>query len=115
MVFMLDKDDGSLLVLESADQAPLHCKAVDVEDGYWLFFAADGSPLEAWFERDAPAGEAPPGPFALERAMSGRWLQERLDQVKSVRGCGIGNIEALIELWKPVPGARGSAGRKPRT
>lgn len=102
MVFMLDKDDGRLLVLDSADQAPLHCKAVDVEDGYWLFFAQDGSPLEARFDRHVRSVQGAPGTFVLQRAMSGRWLQERLDKVRSVSGCGIHSMENLIETWRPA-------------
>ena len=39
MVFALDTDDGRLRAFPSADGAAAHCKAVDVEDGYWLFFA----------------------------------------------------------------------------
>ena len=48
MVFALDKDSGELLALASATEAPDHCKPVDVRDGYWLFFADDGSPLPGY-------------------------------------------------------------------
>ena len=49
MLFALDKDDGTLIAFASAAEAAAHCKAVDVQDGYWRFFADDGSPLDARF------------------------------------------------------------------
>jgi hypothetical protein len=102
MVFALDTDNGELLVLESPIEAPAHCKPIDVKDGFWLFFAEDGSPLEAWFEDPAAADVSPdaPGVFALDRAMSGRWLQERLDEVTAVKGCGLATVEAVAETLK---------------
>jgi hypothetical protein len=108
MVFALDKDDGGLLGLPSAAEAAAHCKGVDVEDGYWLFFAEDGSPLEARFEHPGPAtdSDAVSGAYTLQRAMSGRWLQERLDQVTRVEGCGLTTLEELVETLKINRGKR---------
>jgi hypothetical protein len=102
MVFALDKDSGELLVLPSPLDAPANCKPIDVKDGFWLFFAEDGSPLEASFEDPTVADESPEalGEFALERAMSGRWLQERLDDVTAVRGCGLATVEAVADTLK---------------
>jgi hypothetical protein len=102
MVFALDKDNGELLALPSPLDAPAHCKPIDVKDGYWLFFAEDGSPLEAWFDDPTVADESPAalGDFALERAMSGRWLQERLEEVTAVKGCGLATVEAVAETLK---------------
>jgi hypothetical protein len=37
-------------------------------------------------------------PTLSQRAISGLWLQERLDQVKSVSGCGLTTLPELIEL-----------------
>jgi len=108
MVFALDKDDGGLRAFASPVEAAAHCKGVDVRDGFWLFFADDGSPLEALFEEpELPGGPAPAThAFALERAMSGRWLQERVDQVRSVSGCGISSVEDLVETLKVNRGKR---------
>ena len=50
MVFALDTDDGGLLVFPTTAEAAAHCKGIDVKDGFWRFFAEDGSPLEARFE-----------------------------------------------------------------
>ena len=102
MVFALDNENGELVVLASPLDAPAHCEPIDVKDGFWLFFAEDGSPLEAWFEDPAGAEDSPdaPGEFALERAMSGLWLQERLDQVTAVSGCGLATVEAVAETLK---------------
>jgi hypothetical protein len=102
MVFAFDKENGELLVLASPIDAPALCKPIDVKDGFWLFFAEDGSPLEPWFEDPAHADESPDaqGQFALERGMSGRWLQERLEQVTTVKGCGLTTVEAVAETLK---------------
>jgi hypothetical protein len=98
-VFALDRDNGDLLVLSSPLEALDSCKPVDVQDGFWLFFAEDGSPLEPRF--DAPDDpDDPPGPYSLERAMSGRWLQERLESVASVKGGGFTHVEDVAELLK---------------
>lgn len=107
-VFALDKDDGKVLALPSLDDIALHCKGVDVRDGFWLFFADDGSPLEARFEStDIPANPAPLShAFTLQRAMSGRWLQERIGQVKTVEGCGIDSTADLVETLKINRGKR---------
>lgn len=105
MLFALDTDDGRLLGLASTAEAAAHCKAVDVEDGFWLFFAEDGSPLEARFERVADS-KSISGAYVLQRAMSGRWLQERLDQVTRVEGCGPTTIEELVETLKINRGKR---------
>lgn len=114
MVFALDKESGEVIVLSSPIEAPGRCKPVDVKDGYWLFFAEDGSPLEPRFD---PAGDPDelPGPFSLERAMSGRWLQERLEQVRGVDGCGLSTVEGVAELLKINRGKRvaGAARRPP--
>ena len=102
MVFALDKETGELLAFASPLEAPAHCKPIDVKDGFWLFFAEDGSPLEAWFEDPAGADHSPeaPGDFALERAMSGLWLQERLDRVTAVNGCGFTTLEGVAQALK---------------
>jgi len=114
MVFALDKDSGELLALPSPLDAPAHCKPIDVKDGYWLFFAEDGSPLEAWFDDPAAAEVSPeaPGEFALERAMSGLWLQERLDRVTAVKGCGLTTLEAVAETLKANRAKRVMADRR---
>jgi hypothetical protein len=108
MVFALDKDDGGLLVLPSAAEAAPHCKAVDVQDGYWRFFDDDGSPLEARFERPAEPASATfvCGPYTLHRAMSGLWLQELLSRVVTVRGGGLTTVAELEEALKSNRGKR---------
>jgi hypothetical protein len=112
MMFALDKETGELLALASPVEAPARCKPIDVKDGFWHFFAEDGSPLEARFDPSEDPDE-PPGPYSLERAMSGRWLQERLDQVGTVKGHGLSTVEGLVELLKINRGKR-VAGRMRR-
>ena len=114
MMFALDKDDGSLLVLATQDEAAVHCKPVDVHDGYWQFFDDDGSPLEARFEPKDQSGDAGEsvGAYALHRAMSGLWLQERLGRIASVRGCGLASVDDLVETLRINRGKRAAAARR---
>lgn len=100
MLFALDKDDGTLIALDSAAEAAARCKAVDVQDGYWRFFADDGSPLDARFPPARAAEANVPRTFTLERAMSGLWLQERIGEVASVSGCSLDSVEDLVEILK---------------
>lgn len=107
MVFALATDDGGLTAFPSAREAEAHCKGLDVEDGVWRFFAEDGSPLEARFERPNRRGLfTVSGTYTLQRALSGRWLQERLAQVKSVEGCGFTTVAELVEILKVNRGNR---------
>lgn len=103
MVFALDMDDGTLLAFASVIEAVAHCKAVDVEDGYWRFYSEDGSPLDARFE---PGDAALPRAYTLERAMAGLWLQERLPKVATVGGCGLATVGELVEVLKINRGKR---------
>ena len=111
MMFALDRDDGGLVAFPSVIEASAHCKPIDVMDGFWLFFADDGSPLEPRFDpaiRSRDSAEAP-GPYTLERAMSGLWLQERLDQVATVTGAGLATVADLAEVLKVNRGKRVAA------
>jgi hypothetical protein len=114
MMFAFDTDDGSLLALATEAEAAAHCKAIDVHDGYWLFFDDDGSPLEARFEPPDRAGDAGAGvgAYALQRAMSGLWLQERLGRIASVRGCGLSSVDDLVETLRINRGKRAAAARR---
>lgn len=108
MLLALDKDDGRVLAFADAAAACAYCKGVDVRDGYWLFFDEDGSPLEARFEHpDLPGSPSPLShAFALRRALSGRWLQERIGQVKAVHGGGLSSVDDLVETLKINRGKR---------
>jgi hypothetical protein len=112
MVFALDIENGGLLTFPSITEAEAHCKPVDVEDGYWLFFSVDGSPLEARFERANPLGEAPifPGAYVLQRAMSGRWLQERFEEIKTLGGCGPTTVDELKDALEESRAKRAARG-----
>jgi hypothetical protein len=100
MVFALDKDTGELLVFSSPLETDSRCKRIDVRDGFWLFFNEDGSPLEPRFEPGQSEEALDPGEYSLERAMSGLWLQERLAQIATVKGCGIASVAELVEILK---------------
>jgi len=101
MVFALDRDNGELMAFSSPLETDTQCKRVDVMDGFWLFFAEDGSPLEARFEHvNQPDDSIDPGAYSLERPMSGLWLQERLAQVVTVKGCGMTTVAQVVETLK---------------
>jgi len=108
MMFALDRDNGELIALSSPVEADAHCKPIDVKDGFWLFFAEDGSPLEARFElaKQSEDSADSSGAYALHRPMSGLWLQERLAQVVTVSGCGLTSIADLVETLKINRGKR---------
>jgi hypothetical protein len=103
-MFALSPSDGRLLAFASTDEAEAYCEGADVEKGTWLFFSEDGSPLEARFRRPAN------GTYVLQRAVSGLWLQERLEQVRSVEGCGLKTLPAVVELLKVNRGKRAAKG-----
>ncbi len=111
MVFALATGDGRLRTFPGVREAEAHCPGIDVEDGVWLFFADDGSPLEARFERPNRRGPfTVSGTYKLQRALSGRWLQERLDQVK-VMACGdVTTLAELVETLKVNRGKRVAPG-----
>jgi len=113
MVFALATDDGRLMTFPSAREAEAYCDGIEIEDGLWLFFADDGSPLEARFERPNRRGPfTVSGIYKLQRALSGRWLQERLDKVKTVQGGSITTIAELVETLKVNRGKRVPPGGK---
>ena len=112
MIFALDKESGELLALRSPLDAIARCKPIDVKDGFWLFFADDGSPLEARFEHRSHDDVDAPGPFALERAMSGLWLQERLERISAIEGCGLATVGELVETLKINRGKRVDQARR---
>ena len=101
MVFALATHDGGLIAFPSAQEAEANCEGIDVGDGLWLFFADDGSPLEARFDRPNRRGPfTVSGTYKLARALSGLWLQERLAEVKAVEGGGLTRIAELVEMLK---------------
>jgi hypothetical protein len=108
MLFALARDNAVLLAFRSPEEAAARCRGSDVKAAAWRFYADDGSPLEARFERQARAESpnATPDVYVLTRAMSGLWLQERLDQVRKIEGCGLANVAELAELLKVNRGKR---------
>lgn len=114
MVFALDRDNGGLLALSTLVETAAQCKRIDVKDGFWLFFDEDGSPLEARFEHvNQPEDSADlPGAYTLQRPMSGLWLQERLAQVVTVKGCGMATVADLVETLKVNRGKRAAGKAK---
>ena len=103
-MFALATDDGGLMAFPSTDDAEAYCEGIEVENGVWLFFADDGSPLEARFRRPTN------GTYVLLRAVSGLWLQERLSKVQSVEGCDLTTLPEVVDLLKINRGKRAARG-----
>lgn len=113
MLFALDREDGSLIAFANEEEVAARCKGVDVRDGFWLFYADDGSPLEPRFLNPELPGKPPPvsHEFFLQRALSGKWLQERVEQVKTIEGGDLSSVDELVELLKVNRGKRIPPGR----
>ena len=108
MVFVLATAGGALRAFPSPAEAVANREAADIKSGAWRFYADDGSPLEARFGppgRQAGSDEAA-ATCVLQRAMAGLWLQERLDQVSRVEGCGLATVAELVETLKVNRGKR---------
>lgn len=108
MVFALARNSGALRAFASDLEATTSCNGADARRSKWLFFADDGSPLETRFEMRALEGQstAASDAYSLHRAMSGLWLQERLEQVRTVEGCGLAAVADLVERLKVNRGKR---------
>ncbi|MES2491559.1 MAG: hypothetical protein V4607_17370 [Pseudomonadota bacterium] len=49
MIFVVETEERALTVFRTEGEAIARCEGVDVEADVWLFWARDGSPLEAEF------------------------------------------------------------------
>lgn len=49
MIFAVETEERALTVFRNEDEAVAHCEGLDVDAATWLFWTADGSPLEAEF------------------------------------------------------------------
>ena len=53
MIFAFATDDRTLKVFPNERDAVKYCEGWDVSEGGWLFFAADGTPMEVVFSEPA--------------------------------------------------------------
>lgn len=53
MIFAYATDERTLMIFPNESDAVRYCEGWDVSEGGWLFFAADGSPMEAAFSEPA--------------------------------------------------------------
>ena len=98
MVFGLSTDDHTLQVFQDADAAVSYAEGVDVEDGGWLFFADDGSQLEAVFLIPNQRGRfwVTSGRYLLRPSTGKGHLLDHLDQIAGVDGpFGVTSVEAV--------------------
>ncbi len=101
MIFGFTTDDRTLHVFPGEAQAIADAEGVDVEDGLWLFFGQDGTPLEPVFTKPNKKGKimVQSGVYHLQRAMSKRpaALLDLLPRVAAVRG-ELTSVEAVRQL-----------------
>jgi hypothetical protein len=101
MIFAFATDDKTLMVFPDEKTAIGYCEGWDVSEGGWLFFAADGSPMEPVFSK--PASKSgfviSHGRYSLRTitASENHQLLALLPQVASVEGEAPLNIIAAIE------------------
>ena len=90
MIFALTTDDRTLLVLATDAEAIACAEGIDVEDGNWLFFDADGKPLEAVFTTPNKRGSfwVESGVYVLRPSESAsmKSLLDELEDVSAVEG-----------------------------
>lgn len=117
MVFALATDDHGLLVFATEAAAIAYCEGIDVEDGGWLFFANDGSPLEPNFSKPSQRGTfvVISGEYTLRPAKPSAYppLRDRLHEVTSVQGIpgvsSVRDVERLLTI-----GSKGDASQATR-
>jgi hypothetical protein len=102
MVFAFATDDGTLHVFPSESEAVVYCEGVDVEEGAWLFFAADGSALEVEFHVPNKKGSVSvvSGTYSLKAAPHKSTLQQQLSKIRAVHGEGLSSVEDIRRLLK---------------
>lgn len=92
MIFALATDDWGLMAFSGISDAVAYCERIDVEEGGWLFFAEDGTPLEPHFSKPST------GPYFLRPASLGGSLREHLASVKSVEGLGLSTVADVTRV-----------------
>ena len=117
MVFALAKDDHGLMVFATEAEAIAYCEGIDVEEGGWLFFANDGSPLEPHFSRPSHRGTfaVRSSEYSLRLAQSGTHLslRDRLNEIASVEGMlGVSSVADVERLL--TAGSKDDAPQAPR-
>lgn len=101
MIFAFATDDKTLMVFPNEKDAISYCEGWDVSEGGWLFFAADGCPMEPIFS--VPASKSgwvtSHGRYSLRpiAASEKTQLLALLPQVAAVEGEAPLNTVAAIE------------------
>ena len=101
MIFVFATDDRTLYAFPSEAEATAYAEGIDVEDGVWLFFGQDGTPLEPVFTRPNERGTITvrSGVYRLQQASSKQaiTLLELLPRVAAVEG-ELASVEAVRQL-----------------
>ena len=106
MIFALATDDHGLMIFASEADAVANCEGIDVAEGGWEFFAADGVPLEPFFSKPASRGHlvVTSGKYMLRPAENATrpHLRERIKVVAYVEGipgvASVADVERLLTL-----------------
>jgi hypothetical protein len=90
MLFAYETDERSLIAFKNADEAIAYAEGIDVEQGVWLFFAEDGSPMQPVFTTPNQKGwfSVVSGTYTLRAANDPRMnrLESIFGNVTSVTG-----------------------------
>lgn len=85
MIFAVETEERALIVFPTESEAVAYCEGLDVEATIWLFWTAEGSPLQAEFIVPNKRGSffARSGNYRLVPALQEHHpnLAETLDQV----------------------------------
>lgn len=106
MIFAFATDDKTLTVFPDEKAAIGYCEGWDVSEGGWLFFTADGCPMDAIFSEPAfkSSWVISPGRYSLRpiAAAEKSQLLLLLPMVSAVQGeAPFNTVEAIKELLAP--------------
>jgi hypothetical protein len=108
VIYAFSTDDRTLHVHVDAAKAVAACEGYDVATGVWLFYAADGQPLEPRFSEPATSTRwtVTHGRYELHPASRalGATLDELLDDEVAIEGGG--GLSNAAEVRRAVAAAR---------
>ena len=101
MIFAFATDERTLHAFRSEEEATAYAEGIDVEEGVWIFFAHDGTPLEPVFTTPNERGRFTirSGAYGLQRSKSQQTggLLELLPRVAVVEG-ELKSVEGIRQL-----------------
>jgi hypothetical protein len=106
MIFALATDDNGLMIFATEVDAVAYCEGIDVAEGGWEFFAADGTPLEPVFEQPASRSAVliTSGKYTLRT--SGKTLPSLIDRIGIVTSVeGMPGLVSVADVKRALTAA----------